>query len=40
VESVPVALVWNGERETDAARAAVAVARRLFLGDSGDQDGE
>lgn len=30
VESVPVALVWNAERETDAARAAVRIAARLF----------
>jgi DNA-binding transcriptional LysR family regulator len=31
VGSVPVALVWNAERETEAAKSAVAVARRLFL---------
>ncbi len=34
VGSEPIALVWNAERETDAARAAVAVARRLFHGDA------
>jgi DNA-binding transcriptional LysR family regulator len=28
--SVGVALVWHGERETDAARLAVATARRVF----------
>ncbi|WP_052389048.1 LysR family transcriptional regulator [Belnapia moabensis] len=30
VGSVGVALVWNGERETEAARAAIAVARGAF----------
>lgn len=30
VESVSVALVWNAERETEAARAAIGIARRLF----------
>ncbi|SDB72815.1 LysR substrate-binding domain-containing protein [Belnapia rosea] len=30
VGSVGVALVWNGERETEAARAAIAAARRAF----------
>jgi len=30
VASVGVALVWHGERETDAARLAVTVARRVF----------
>lgn len=30
VWSVGVALVWNGERETEAARAAIAVARGVF----------
>jgi DNA-binding transcriptional LysR family regulator len=32
VASVGVALVWNGEWETEAARAAIAVARRAFPG--------
>ncbi|GGC33902.1 LysR family transcriptional regulator [Siccirubricoccus deserti] len=30
VGSVGVALVWNAERETDGARAAVVLARRVF----------
>ncbi len=30
VGSVGVALVWDGERETEAARAAIAVAREAF----------
>jgi hypothetical protein len=30
VASVGVALVWNGERETEAARAAIGVARVAF----------
>jgi DNA-binding transcriptional LysR family regulator len=30
VSSVGVALVWNAERETDGARAAVALARQVF----------
>jgi len=30
VEAVGVALVWNAERETEAARLAQAVARRVF----------
>ena len=30
VASVGVALVWNGERETEAARAAIGVAGRVF----------
>jgi hypothetical protein len=30
VGSVGVALVWHAERETDAARAAVALARKVF----------
>jgi DNA-binding transcriptional LysR family regulator len=34
VGSVPVALVWNAERETEAAKAALAVAQRLFHGDA------
>ena len=32
VESVGVALVWNAERETEAARLARATAARVFLG--------
>ncbi len=32
VLSVPVALIWNTERESEAARAAAGIARRLFLG--------
>jgi DNA-binding transcriptional LysR family regulator len=31
VGAVAVALVWNGDRETEAARAAQEIARRLFL---------
>jgi DNA-binding transcriptional LysR family regulator len=30
VAAVGVALVWNGERESEAAKLAVAVARRVF----------
>jgi DNA-binding transcriptional LysR family regulator len=30
VESVGVALVWNSERETDASRLAMRVARQVF----------
>ncbi len=40
VESVPVALVWNADRETDAARAAVAVARRIFLMEGAQANGQ
>lgn len=35
VGAVAVALVWNAERETEAARRAVAIARGLFPGAGG-----
>ena len=39
VASVGVALVWNAERETEAARAAIEVARRVFPAAAGGAEG-